>query len=424
MKHIFYVAVTLVLFSFVACAPSGQNKCPNTCQEDQEQQEDCSCITPAKAPATEIQQQGILQSILNKNEQALNQLVNKIDPDSMIDLKVLQDPKPFKALYAKNADLSGRINYQDTNLTLISLLAPLDGFDDAFKTLLSNGANPNYQSFLGLSPLRIAINADKESKTKMLLDYGAKANFEGENNIITQTYEEGKNKALKGISTYAKKAGINFVFPENYFTEAMINNQQDLAEALLPLTNKEVLNTPNNFGVLPLVQAALSNNKELFNTLIENGADINSKDFNNRTPLLQYLQEIYIAKIEGNDIVTATNEQVVPMIKLFLDKGADVKAKDNLGEDIMFYVVRGNYMELVDYLISKYNCDINTTNEQGETPLFTVAQNYPDLVRSFLEKGANPKVTDKAGRTPAVAAVEMGNMDTFDLLENAASMII
>jgi ankyrin repeat protein len=175
-----------------------------------------------------------------------------------------------------------------------------------------------------------------------------------------------------------------------------------------------------------LVQAALSNNISLFNTLLENGADINSKGQNDRTPLLQYLQEIYLAKIEGNDNgeIHSNNDQVMPMVKLFLEKGADVNAKDNLGENILFYVIRGNYMQLVDFLIQTYKCDINTTNEQGETPLFIVAQNYPDSVSAFLEKGANPKVTDKSGRTPAVAAVEMGNMETFDLLENAASMVI
>ena len=428
MKYILYVTAMSVLFSFMACSPSSNQEvqCIDPCPEDQIQKEDCSCVAPPKLQATEAQQTEILQAILNKNERKLNQLVNKIAPDSMIDLKVLQDNNSFRNLYVKNGDIYNRLNYQNSNLTLLSLLAPLNGFDEAFNSLLTYGANPNYQAFLGLSPLQISINSDEGEKVRMLLEHGAEANFEGENNIITETYNLKKNKALKSLSTYAKKVGTSFTFPESYFTEAMMNNQQDLAEALLPLTNKETLNTPNNFGVLPLVQAALSNNVTLINTLLDNGADINARDFNERNPLLQYMQEIYLAKIEGNDTtgVYTSKDKVIPMIKLFLEKGINVNAKDNLGEDIMFYVVRNNYMELVDFLIKNYNCDINTTNGQGETPLFIVAQNYPNLVRSFLQKGANPKVTDNAGRTPAVAAVEMGNMETYDLLENAASMII
>lgn len=424
MKHIFYILVLSVLFSFTAC--SNKESCPGACPEGQIQQKDCSCITPVREPASKEQQTAILQALINHDEQALKDLVNKISANSTIDLKALQDPAPFKALYANNMDITARLNFQNSNLSLVSLLAPLAGFDDAFNTLLNHGADPNYQTFPGLSPLQIAINADQEAKTKLLLKHGAKANFDGEDNIITETYEARKNKALKGITSYAKQANIAFTFPDDYFTSAMANNQQDLAEALLPLTNKEIVSTPNSFGVFPLVQAALSNNKSLFNTLLENGANLNSKDLNNRTPLLQYLQEIYLAKIEGNDTdgMFTNNEQVVSMVKFFLEKGADVNAKDNLGENILFYAIRGNYMELVDFLIAEHKCDINSVNEQGETPLFIVAQNYPELVPSFLEKGANPKVTDKTGRTPAVAAVEMGNMETFDLLEHAASVII
>ena len=280
---------------------------------------------------------------------------------------------------------------------------------------------------MGITPLKLAIDADKEHKVRMLLEYGAKANFNGADNIFTETYNLKKNKALKALSNYAKEANINFVFPLEYFSEAMMNNQQDLAEALLPLTDKEFLNIPNNFGVMPLVQAALSNNMSLFDALLENGAELESRDSNSRTPLLQYLQEVYLAKIEGNSGVSAEalkDRQVINTVKHFLEKGADPKAKDNIGEDIMFYVVRGNYMELVDILLTSYRCDINTKNYQGETPLFIVAQSYPNLVRTFLQKGANPKVSDNTGRTPAIAAVEMGNMETYDLLENAASMII
>lgn len=425
MKNIFYMMLVSVLFSFIACSPtSNEEGCTNTCPEDQIQKEDCSCFAPPKLPATEAQQQEILQAILNKDEGKLNQLVNKVTPDSMIDLKVLQDQQAFKNIYAKKSDIVGRLNYQNNNLTLLSLLAPLDNFNEAFKTLLVNGADPNYEAFMGLTPLQIAINADNGTKVQSLLEHGAKANFEGANNILTKTYNLRQTKALKALSKYAKKTGVPFTFPENYFISAMINNQQSLAEAVLPLTNKEITNIPNNFGVFPLTQAALSNNIDLVDALLENGADINIKGTNNRTPVLQYLHEIYLSKIEENNDVVTENNKVVEMVKHFLEKGADAQAKDDLGEDIMFYVVRGNYMELVDVLINTYKCDINIKNDQGETPLFIVAQNYPNMVHPFLEKGANPKVADITGRTPAVAAVEMGNMDTYDFLSNAASMII
>ena len=45
------------------------------------------------------------------------------------------------------------------------------------------------------------------------------------------------------------------------------------------------------------------------------------------------------------------------------------------------------------------------------------------MVPMLLQKGANPKVMDSKGRTPAIAAVEMGYIDLYEMLENAPAPI-
>ena len=359
-------------------------------------------------------------SIINKNEQNLTNLVSAIAPDSPFNLDVLQDQNSFKSLYANNVDISTRLTFQKDNLTLISLLAPLDNFNDAFNTLLQNGADPNLQAFAGETPLEIAIMADQDQKVKMLLNAGAQVNFEDENNILVQALSLQRYHALHALATFAREKQIPFKFPPNYFTMAMIENNIDLANAVLPLTDEGVINMPNRFGVLPIVQAAFLGNKELMNTLTENGANIELKDENLRTPILAYLQEIYIAKIEGN-FPAGREASVAEIAKYFLEKGADINAKDNAGENIMFYAVRDNNKALIEVLITNYAQNLNVRNNQGETPLFIAAQNHPGLVPYLLSKGANPKVMDETGRTPAIAAAEMGNMDIYDLLESTAA---
>jgi len=420
MQYIYKIFIFSVVLFFTACNFDGFNFCKNTCPPGQKPDKDCVCQATQKMPATEVQQKEILQLIISNDEQNLAKAVAIISPDSPFNLELLQDQNSFKNLYANNIDIFTRLSYQKDNLTLISLLAPLNNFNEVFKTLLQNGADPNFEAFSGLKPLEIAIVADQGEKVKMLLDAGAQINFEGENNILIQTLNLERYKALYALSTFAKEKQIPFEFPSNYFTQAMIDNQIDLAKALLPLINKEAVNTTNNFGVLPLVQAAFLGNIGLMDTLLANGADMELKDQNLRTPLLAYLQEIYIAQIEGNFPMGREN-QITETVKHFLEKGADVTATDSNGENIMFYAVRGNNKPLIELLTINYNQNLNPTNNQGETPLFIAAQNTPALVPYFLSKGANPKVMDQNGRTPAIAAVELGNMEIYDLLENAAA---
>ncbi|MBO4707453.1 MAG: ankyrin repeat domain-containing protein [Elusimicrobiaceae bacterium] len=421
MKYIYSVLVFSVILCLTACDINFNwpNNCKNTCPPGQELKSDCTCYVTKKLPATEPQQKEILQALAQGNEQSFTNLILNIDPNSTFNLDLMQDLTPLKKVYANNTDISSRLDYQRDNLTLISLLAPLKNFNPAFNILLNNGADPNLESFPGLSPIEIAISADQEEKLKMLLKAGAKVNFEGEDNILIRTLNLRKYKALSILSDFAKESQISFRFPSNYFTMAMLENDTDFANAVLPLTDG-VANIPNGFGVLPIVQAAVSNNFELMDNLIANGANIELKDQNLRTPILAYLQEIYIAKIEEN-LPKGKEKQITETVKHFLDKGADISVKDKEGENIVFYAIRGNNKPLIELLTINYRQDLNTKNNQGETPLFIAAQNTPELVPYLLSKGANPKVMDRNGRTPAVAAAEIGNMDIYDLLENAAA---
>ena len=416
MKNIYFVLLTLFLFT--GCDLYKQ--CTTPCPTGQKRKLDCSCYVPKRPLATEAQQKEILQAIIKKNEQVLSNLIITIAPDSPLNLTVLPDMKSFKNVYANNIDMFTRLTYQTDNLTLLSLLAPLDNFNDTFNILLQQGADPNLQSFSDLAPLHIAIAANQEKKVTMLLKAGAKVSFEEPNNILINTLNLGKYKSLKALANYAKEKQIAFSFPSDYFVVAMIDNQIDLADAVAPLTSKESLNTPNNFGVLPLVQAAFLGNTGLMNTLISNGADLELRDIHSRTPLLAYLQEVYIAQIEGN-FPSKREAKITEIAKYFLEKGVNQNAKDEDGEDVLFYAIRANNTPLVKLLLETYKHDVNTKNNQGETPLFLAAQNAKSLVSMLLAKGANPKVMDKNGRTASIAAAEMGNMDIYDLLENAAS---
>ncbi len=418
MKHFYKILVFFVIMSLTACSNDNPKTCKNTCPSGQKQNKDCSCHAPQKMQASESQQREILQAIINGDDQNLLQLINTIAADSTFNLDVLQNNEDFKQIYARKASIANQI-INSNNLTLLFLLAPLDNFNRSFDIILKNGANPNLQ-IEGITPLEIAIESNQGEKVKMLLEAGADFNSEEVNNILHTTLITGKYKSLNALSNFIRQQQTDFKFPPDYFINAMINNNAELANAVAPLTDQEILNMPNNFGVLPLVQAAFTGKFQLMDTLVNSGANLELKDQNYRPPMLAYLQEIYIAQIEGN-YPLGRDKQITETVKHFLEIGADISVQDYNGENIMFYAVRGNNKPLIELLITNYNQNLNSRNNQGETPLFIAAQNTPALVPYLLSKGANPKVMDKNGRTPAIAAVELGNIETYDLLESAAA---
>ncbi len=416
MKHIYIVLISLIVLSLSACDSGAPKACKNTCPQGQKQNEDCSCYTPQKAPASELQQKEILQAILSGNEQTLTKLLDTIAIDSTFNF----NSDAVRKIYVNNNDIYTRLVEDNKNLNLLFILAPLDNFNQTFYTLLQKGVGADTQTSSGIAPIDVAIAANQGEKVKMLLDAGANVNFEEEDNILASTLRQKKYKALNALSSFARDKEISFRFHPDYFIKAMMNNNVELANAVAPLTEKSIFNTPNYFGTLPLVQAAFNGNLRLLDTLIASGANLELRDGNFRTPLLAYLQEVYIAQIEGN-LQAGRESQIAETVKHFLDGGANIDTKDDHKENIMFYAVRINNRPLIDLLIKSYKQNINVRNDLGETPLFIAAQNVPVLVPYLLTKGANPKVMDNSGRTPAIAAVEVGNIDTYDLLENAAA---
>jgi hypothetical protein len=69
---------------------------------------------------------------------------------------------------------------------------------------------------------------------------------------------------------------------------------------------------------------------------LKNGADVNAKDINGRTPLMR-----------------AAEKGDLPMIKYLVEKSADVNAQDNNGMTPLNYAIVKEYPEAVKYLSSK-----------------------------------------------------------------------
>ena len=103
------------------------------------------------------------------------------------------------------------------------------------------------------------------------------------------------------------------------------------------------------------------------------------------------------------------------VIALLLDRGADVRAVDSIGENALFKAALGKSPEVVALLVEQ-GLPVDAKNEYGETALFRAASfSDPAVVAMFLDLGADPRGEEygtttalhsaAANRNPKVAAL-------------------
>ena len=133
--------------------------------------------------------------------------------------------------------------------------------------------------------------------------------------------------------------------------------------------------------------------------LLENGAELESKDEYQQTPLS-----------------TAAGLGQEAMVKLLLQKGAEVDSRDNEGETPLSIAVRLRQKAVVELLLQK-GAKVENNNVYEETPLWIAAKNGEEMVVELLcQKGAEVESYSAFGETPLSIAAENGREAVVKLL--------
>lgn len=108
-----------------------------------------------------------------------------------------------------------------------------------------------------------------------------------------------------------------------------------------------------------------------------------------------------------------TSSQVV---KLFIEKGAQIKLKDIHGQSPLFYICKnGNISSL--HLLLAQSIDINESDNFKQSPLFYASRDgQVECVREMIKNGANPDHRDKVNETALFYACREGHLEVCKLL--------
>ena len=139
----------------------------------------------------------------------------------------------------------------------------------------------------------------------------------------------------------------------------------------------ELLESKDNMGRTPLYLAVAHNQLEIAELLLANGADVNARDPQQHTPLIQALW------VYNHD----------KMVRLLLAKGADVNLSDRWSMSALAYAAKQGLIDDAKILIAN-DADINIVS--GSTPLYlAVIGTHTEMVELLLASGAD--VNHKVG---------------------------
>jgi ankyrin repeat protein len=108
------------------------------------------------------------------------------------------------------------------------------------------------------------------------------------------------------------------------------------------------------------------------------------------------------------------------MARLLIDAGSDLNAnsRNKLNATPLQGAAANNWVELAKLYLSK-GASVNCRNEDGGTPLHEAAGNgFLDFAKLLVERGANVNVKDDNGKTPLSTALQYKRPDLADFLRN------
>ncbi|HEX6043801.1 MAG TPA: ankyrin repeat domain-containing protein [Pyrinomonadaceae bacterium] len=146
-------------------------------------------------------------------------------------------------------------------------------------------------------------------------------------------------------------------------------------------------------GRTVLINAAARGDLEVVKVLVQRGADVNVKDKQGYTALFHAIEAMY------DDVE----------LVLLSQPGLDPNARGLNGTTALLKYVWRDRKDAVDVLL-KRGADVNAQDADGDAPLHGAAENgNVEILNLLLDKGADPNVKNKLGGTPLMWAAVFGN---------------
>ena len=130
-------------------------------------------------------------------------------------------------------------------------------------------------------------------------------------------------------------------------------------------------------------------------------------------------QNVGVSTSGGSALHAAISADDTEMVRILVEGGADVDARDPFGETVLHAAIDGNSPEIVEILVAA-GANVDAKDSLGEPVLHrAIMKGDSDLVRILVDAGADVNITNAFGDSALSQAVHEGATEILRILTNA-----
>jgi len=275
-------------------------------------------------------------------------------------------------------------------------------FDSWIPVLVKMGANIEAANATGETPLFAAVKQDSPSTIKVLLDNGASL-------IARDTL--GNSLLHAAVRWHAFNGAETLLDNGLDINCHALNGKTPLHDSirwwmpdmeLLLLRRGADIEARDTEGNTAFMEAVLAGNSPSMEQLFRRGADIRTRNFRGDTALH------ITASMDRPDLSTQ-----------LLIWGVSMHARNAQDRTPLQNAISGSPRLVRTFLLNKDR--LNSSDDFGSTPLHIAVQEKASLsiIKTILDLGAKQSMVDAEGRTALRLAVDLGQLETAQLLANS-----
>ncbi|KAF3903899.1 Ankyrin-3 [Dactylellina cionopaga] len=337
----------------------------------------------------------VVQLLVNKGANVMS-----ADSDGQTPLLVAAEKghnQVVEILLEEAVDLEFKVTGGRTPL----LWAAEKGHEEVVRVLLNLGANTDTTDAKGQVPLTVAARYGHEAAVKLLLDHPG---------IHLELADDDGKTALSWAASGGHMATVTALLDHGAYIEHRDNNSRTplalassmpvmniLLERGASLANVNSGNSTIVRSNKMLLDAIWKGQERTAILLIDGGADLESRDFDQKTPL-----------------ALATYHNQPGLVKMLLDKGANVEARDKDNATPLWLATENQDDDIVAALLQAGAMPLYPEHG-GRILLRALEKSNRDIAKLVLERGADANYKGSL-ETPLEYATRNGDVEMMELL--------